>query len=125
MREWPNPDLRAKFQRQAVALAQAILDGREPVVPSAQRMSALLRKLGLEDSDPAASPFRTIVRQTAHLPIGNERQYWDAQALERKDREIAQVEAAARDSAFAACREIIQRFPLAPRNGRREKRGTE
>jgi hypothetical protein len=111
MTEWPNRELRAKTERQAVALARAVLDGREPLVRSAQRMVKLLYWLGLRpETDRDAAEFRLIVSETDGLPIGPEREFWDAQALADKDREIARAEAWAREFGLRACERIVQRF---------------
>ncbi|MBW3656432.1 MAG: hypothetical protein KY444_10005 [Gemmatimonadetes bacterium] len=86
-----------------------MLQGRVPILPNAQRMKALLFKLGLRD-DGAKAAFTAIASQTAHLPIEPERQYWAASALARKDVEIAEFEAWARGPALEACRDIVQRY---------------
>ncbi|HEY0021959.1 MAG TPA: DUF2489 domain-containing protein [Longimicrobium sp.] len=106
----PNPDLQRKLERQVFALAKSILDGRVPVLPNAQRMNALLFRLGLRHDDRVKAAFTAMVSETAHLPIGTERQYWAASALSRKDEEIAEAEAWARGLALEACREIVLRY---------------
>jgi hypothetical protein len=111
MRERPNPQLRAKIERQVAALARAIVEGREPLVGSAQRMSRMLYWLGLRsDDDQDAADFHLIVAKTDALPIGAERQYWHEWALVEKDREIARAEAWARGFGLDTCQRLIQRF---------------
>jgi len=52
-------------------------------------------------------PFlRGIDSETDTLPLGEVRQYWNAEALERKDREIAEAEAFYGD----AVREVASRL---------------
>jgi hypothetical protein len=108
--------LRRKLERQVSTLATSILDRRVPVLPNAQRMNALMFRLGLRDDDRVKAAFSAIVSKTAHLPIGAERLYWAASALARKDEEIAEAEARARGPALEACREIVQRYggPVRP-----------
>lgn len=107
---WPNPDLRKKLERQVLALATSMVEGRVPILPNAQRMKRLLFRLRLRDDDRVVAAFSTIVSKTAHLPIGTERQYWAPSALARKDEEIAEAETLARGPALQACREIVQRY---------------
>jgi hypothetical protein len=107
---WPNPDLRKKLERQVSALATSMLQGREPILPNAQRMSKLLFQLGLRDDDRVSAAFSAILSETDHLPIGPERAYWAPSALARKDDEIAEAEAWARGPALKACQEIVQRY---------------
>jgi hypothetical protein len=110
MAQWPNPQLRAKIQRQVAALAKSILDGRAPLVVSAQRMAKMLLWLGLDAADPDAKDFIVITSETDHLPLGPEREYWADDALKAKDREIAQLEAWARRFGLDTCRRLVQRF---------------
>lgn len=94
-----------------MALARAVIDGREPLVRSAQRMVKLLHWLGLRpETDPDAAEFRRIVSEADGLPIGPEREFWDAQVLAGKDREIARAEERAREFGLKACERIVQRF---------------
>jgi hypothetical protein len=109
MRTWPNPQLRAKLERQAAALARAMLEGREGVLAGARRMHVLLFQLSMDD-EPVRRAFTAILSETDHLPVGPERKHWAAHALELKDREIAQAEAHFRDLALGACREVLARF---------------
>ena len=51
--------------------------------------------------------FTAIVSETTHLPIGPERAYWEPSALARKDAELAEAEAWAREDGLAACRRIL------------------
>lgn len=113
---WPNSDLSRKLERQMLALATSMAEGRVPILPNAQRMKGLLSKLGLRDDDCVKAAFTVIVSKTAHLPIGTERQYWAASALARKEEEIAEAEAWARGLALEACREIVQRYGSARRD---------
>lgn len=110
MREWPNPELRRKLERQVAALAAAVVAGRAPLVASTQRMAKLLYQLGLREGDPAVRAFAAIRSETVHLPLGDERQYWDAAALRQKDEEIAEKEVWARGFGLEACRELVERF---------------
>jgi hypothetical protein len=110
MREWPNPDLRRKLERQVASLAAAIVAGRAPLVGSTQRMAKLLYQLGLREVDPAVRAFAAIRSETVHLPLGPERQYWEPAALARKDEEIAEKEAWARGFGLEACRQLVERF---------------
>src|SRR5690348_1696438 len=106
--QWPNPELRRKHERQAGSLARAMLRGEERYVAGAQRMLRLLIWLRLADDDPDLIAFRTIVARTSHLPVGAERQQWDAAALAEKDRELAGLESWAEQLARGACERLAR-----------------
>ncbi len=49
---------------------------------------------------------------TDHLPVDLERQNWSVEALERKDKEIANYEASAKADALETCRKLSKRFAV-------------
>ena len=51
--------------------------------------------------------FTGIASETDGLPVGAVRQQWSAEALERKDREIAEGEEFYRDSAMEAATRLV------------------
>jgi hypothetical protein len=110
---WPNPELRAKLARQAVALARSVLGSRAPLVASTQRLQKLCWQLGLRDDDPIMRDLLLISSKTSHLPLGTERQAWASDALAEKDVQIAHAEIWARDFGLETCREIVRRFKAA------------
>ncbi|HLE64370.1 MAG TPA: hypothetical protein VI750_14560 [Pyrinomonadaceae bacterium] len=57
-------------------------------------------------------PFIGIDSETDHLPVDRERGNWSAEALARKDKQIVESEAFYKESAFAACRNLIARFDM-------------
>jgi len=114
MSSWPNPQLRTKTERQARTLADAILAGKERLVPNAPRMRKLLMWLHVPDSHPAMRVFTAIVSETTHLPIGPERAHWEPTALARKDAEIEAAEESVREEGLMACRQVLALLPSGP-----------
>ena len=51
-----------------------------------------------------------IESKTDHLPLGSVRQYWDPEALQRNDAELAECEEFFRNSAMAMCRALVDRY---------------
>ena len=47
-----------------------------------------------------------------HLPVDIERRNWRAEALKRKDAEIADAEAFYKNDVITACRKLIERFVI-------------
>jgi hypothetical protein len=106
----PDEEFRLGVERQVASLAAAILDGREPIVANAARMSGLLSHLDLPLDDEACIAFVAIGSETDHLPVGSARQHWDPKALAKKDQEIARAEEWAKGLALAACDSLLKRF---------------
>lgn len=74
-------------------------------------MGKLLFWLGLNpDEDEGAAVFRLIGSETDHLPLGDERQYWEPTALATKDIEIQSAEMWARPFGLVSCQRLIDRF---------------
>jgi hypothetical protein len=62
------------------------------------------------ESDNNFSVFKAICSETAHLPFGGARQYWEKKALEIKDKELRSIEAHYHDQALEAARNIVARY---------------
>jgi hypothetical protein len=102
-----------EIQRQRaalVALAEAMLRGEVGVVEAAPRIITHGRRGGLEDDDADIRIFEMISSLTDHLPTGSARRYWNAEALARKDVEIAEAEVFHRPPALAACESLLRRL---------------
>jgi hypothetical protein len=93
------------------AICEAVLAEEIGVIAASRRLSRLgLRLFDSHDEDFVM--FDGIASETDHLPVDSERHNWSVEALERKDREIAEVEALYKDDANSACRNLIERFGM-------------
>jgi hypothetical protein len=95
--------------RRTVARAQDLLNGRASVITTARE----LRKLQFwvrAKNDPDFIVFEGISSETDHLPVGKERQHWDADALRRKDEEIRLAEDSYKNQAFDAAQNLIEKY---------------
>jgi hypothetical protein len=100
-----------------IAICNAILNEEIGVIAGSRILNRLEFELlhhqvGQFDRDEDFRPFVGIDSETDHLPVDRERANWSADALERKDKQIAESEARYRESAFAACRTLIARFDM-------------
>jgi hypothetical protein len=93
-----------------VEIAQAILEERSGVIAGAREMMWFRLDMDPDQEDEDLLGMAGIESQTDHLPLGDVRLYWDAEALLIKDAEMAEQEAFFRDSAFACCRAIVERY---------------
>lgn len=94
-----------------VAICEAVLAEEIGVIVASRRLSAL----GLELFDGRHEDFVLfdgIDSETDHLPVDSERNNWGAEALMRKDKEIASAEALYKNDVFAACSQLIERFSI-------------
>ena len=92
-----------------VAICEAMLREEIGIIASSGRLTGLGFEL-FDDHDEDFLTFVAIDSETDHLPVDFERQNWSVEALERKDKEIADYEANAKVDAFEACRKLIKRF---------------
>ena len=96
-------------RRQIVSLARRILDRDIGIVAGAREFSRL-RFSSCTNSDSDVLVFVGIDSETDHLPIGDKRQHWSAEALKTKDAELQAYEARVRKRAFRACESLISRY---------------
>ena len=94
-----------------VAICEATLAEEIGIIAASRRLSAL----GLELFDRRHEDFITfdaVDSETDHLPVDKERNNWSAEALERKDAEIAKAEALYRNNVIAACKKLLEQFAI-------------
>jgi hypothetical protein len=98
--------------RQKMAeIAQGILDGHISIIAGAREIHALFcGHVGIDEQDPDLNTFVASDSETDDLPIGDVRQYWAPDALERKDVEIARCETVYRERAIEAASNLVARF---------------
>ena len=91
-----------------IKLCHNILDGRVGVLEGSRKMGRWRFSVGPEnDSD--FITFVGIDSETDHLPLGKSREGWNAEALAKKDLEIAECEEFFRERAFKAARNLIEK----------------
>jgi Protein of unknown function (DUF2489) len=81
------------------------------IIAASRRLTALGLKL-FDAHDEDFIMFVAVDSETDHLPVDKERHNWSAEALERKDAEIAEAEAFYKNNVIAACRKLIERFVI-------------
>lgn len=94
-----------------VAICEAVLAEEIGIIAASRRLSALGMEL-FDGHDEDFIMFDAVDTETDHLPVDKERRNWSAEALKRKDAEIAEAEAFYKDEVFAACTKLIERFVI-------------
>ena len=92
-----------------VAICEAVIAEEIGIIAASRRLSAL----GFELFNGHNEDFILFVgvdSETDHLPVDIERKNWSAEALKRKDEEIAEADAFYKNNVMAACRKLIERF---------------
>jgi hypothetical protein len=97
-------------RRKVLDLATDILGGRIGLIEGSRALSHLRHEVEVKEPDRDFLIFVGVDSETDHLPIGEERKSWDAEALAAKDQEIQEFEASVREDIMAACRNLIARF---------------
>lgn len=96
----------------ALDIAKQVSSGQIGIIAGARALTALGGKLG-DDVEQALSVFRLIDGETNHLPVGDVRAYWAADALRLKDQEIARAERTYKERAITAAQTLIERLLIA------------
>ncbi|MBA3573298.1 MAG: DUF2489 domain-containing protein [Pyrinomonadaceae bacterium] len=104
----------ATAQQQVIAAASAILRGEMGIIEGSRLLCSLRSRVSSSDHDFDFVPFVVIDDATDHLPIGDVRRHWAADALVRKDLEIQAAEALYRVDAVAGCERLLIRFGTQP-----------
>lgn len=104
-----NQEHREWAGRKVVAAAKSILSGELGIVAGARHLAKWRFDLGAEH-DPDLMFFVGVDSETDHLPVGDARSHWDAQALKQKDEEMRSFEATFREEALRACQRLVQKY---------------
>ena len=95
--------------REMVRVARRILDGSIGIVAGARQITRL-RFGSTAENDSDVLVFIAIDSETDHLPLGDVRRHWSAEALRAKDEELRGFEDWAREHTFKACKSLIARY---------------
>jgi hypothetical protein len=106
-----NEESTAFISGKIVAICEAVLKQEIGLIAGSRRLKSLGQELFC-DHDEDFIRLVAIDSETDHLPVDWERSNWSAEALERKDKEIAAAVELYQDEVFAACRKLIERFDL-------------
>ncbi len=105
------PEIIVATNRQKVArIARDILDGSVGVIEASRALVALRFEVAVDEWDQDFITFVGIDSETDDLPVGQTREHWSADALAKKDQEIARCEALYRESAREAASHFVARF---------------
>jgi hypothetical protein len=106
--------------RKIQARARDLIDGKISVIEAAQILQTLATWTKGQQ-DPDLSVFIRICAEVVGLPIGREREFWAAHALEREDPKIRAVEERWMPAALASAHRLVEkyRWALAARQRRR------
>jgi hypothetical protein len=104
-----NNEHQQRASNQIVTIARSILSGELGIIAGARQINGWRFDVRAEH-DPDFLFFVGLDSETDHLPIGESRQHWSAEALRAKDAEIAQYESFYRTRALEACKSLIQKY---------------
>ena len=105
--ESEQPRQRTISESQILSLAQQFLGGQLGVIAASRKLSPLRHEVEARLPE-VLVVFAGIDSETDALPMGDVRQYWSPEALERKDREIIEVENFYRQPATEAATRLLQ-----------------
>lgn len=104
-----NEALWLKNCRKIRARALDLLKGRLGVIETARAMLPLAYWTKVE-GEPEFLLFRAIASETDDLPVGDVREHWATDALEREDLRIEAAEEFWREKALSAAEGLVERY---------------
>ena len=105
--ESEQPRRRTIPESQILSLAKQFLGGQLGVIAASRKLSPLRHEVEAELAE-VLLVFTGIDSETDTLPIGDVRQHWSSDALERKDREIIEAENVHRQPATEAATRLLK-----------------
>lgn len=97
-------------QQELISDITMVLDGKVGIIFGSRLIQQYRFDLDDDGNDKDFGVFVLVDSDTDHLPVDNERDNWSAEALVRKDREIAEAEDFYRKDVFHACEVLLDRF---------------
>jgi len=94
----------------ALDAARAIVSGQRSVIDGCRYLAGIRFELELPDLLDDFNMIVGIESESDHLPVGDTRKYWAADALQQKDIEIAEFENYYRKHAIEACAALIPKL---------------
>lgn len=85
-----------------------VLRGRVPLFDGVDTLLRLAEKVPALAGDRDLRRLGELLAEVEHLPIGEARAHWQADALHRLDRELMELERRHRDAVGYACRRLLQ-----------------
>lgn len=100
----------ATVRVRAAETARSMIDGNLSFLEGARVLSSLRHDAEVSDGDDDFMAFVVIDSETDDIPIGEVRQHWSIDALNKLDPEIKEAEEWARGVGFEACQSLVRRF---------------
>ena len=108
------------LQRDVLEICQSVIKGSTGVIDASRKLRNLHYQM-FQNVDDDFRIFIGIESETDHLPVGDERQYWDVAVLSEKDKEIAEYEDKVIKVVVESCKKLIDRFAISDGPSIKEK----
>jgi hypothetical protein len=96
-------------KKELVRIAKHILSGELGVIEGSRQMNSASAGKDQWYDEPLIV-FMSVSSQTDHLPIGDVRKQFTAEALVEKEKQLKDAEDFFRNSVFEACRKVVAEF---------------
>lgn len=105
-----HDDFVAEKIQDLLQTAREIIDGNVGVIKGCRKLVSLQHQIDVDALDADFLPIVGIVSETDELPIGDDRENWNPDALAELDDEIQEAQALYKPLADSACAKLIDRF---------------
>jgi len=100
----------SQARRRVAETAAGMLDGTVPFLEGVRVLTGLRHKVGVAQNDEDFMIIVGVDDETDALPVGEVRELWATEALQRLDPEIEAATEWAKQFASAACVSLVARF---------------
>jgi hypothetical protein len=91
-------------------IAKGMLDGTVHYLEGTFELASLRHEIEVQENDEDLIVFVAVASEIDHLPIGEPRKYWSAEALARHEPEIVKAIEWAKEFSLSKCKSLVERF---------------
>lgn len=99
-----------KHRQRVGEIAKGMLAGTIDYLDGARKISTLRHAVEAPQDDPDFSAFVAVDSETDNLPIGEPRQYWAKESLERLEPEVQKAIKWAKNVSWEQCKSLAKRY---------------
>ena len=93
-----------------IEIARGMISGQISIVEGSRQLALLSPEVTGKDLDPDFVPFIGIDSESDHIPLGEVRERWSKEGLERMDAEQREIEDHHRTWAIEASHKLLERY---------------
>lgn len=99
-----------RLREKTIVVCEELIRGEIGVIAASRELVSLFAHMNMDNPDFVF--FKAVESETDHLPIGEERKNWNAEALKQKDIEISENELFYKNEMIETCQKVISKLKI-------------